>query len=229
MEILEAGFDVAEFAASCKVANVELFLQRCTKLFDILTEANQHLNLTRIETPAGFWAKHIADSLAITQFYPELTEKRIHLADIGCGAGFPSLVLAAAFPEMLITAIDSTGKKIDFVKYAATELGLQNLRTFKGRTGELNRDREWHGRFQLITARAVAPALKVCRETNNMLNRYGRWILYKTPEHAAADLEIMNAESETFGCQWQLSPEFELPNQAGHRQFLSSVPAEHNL
>lgn len=229
MEIPEAGFDVAEFARSCRVAEVELFLQRCNKLFEILTEANQHLNLTRIETPAGFWTKHVADSLAITQFYPELTEKRVHLADIGCGAGFPSLVLAAAFPEMLITAIDSTGKKVDFVKYAATELGLQNLRAFKGRAGELNRDREWHGRFQLITARAVAPALKVCRETNHMLNRYGRWILYKTPEHAAADLAVMNAESATFGYQWQLSPEFELPNQAGHRQFLSSVPATHNL
>lgn len=224
MTQLGASFDVAEFATSCGVANIELFLQRCTKIFEILTEANQHLNLTRIDTPEGFWTKHIADSLVITKFYPELTEKRVHIADIGCGAGFPSLVLASAFPNMLITAIDSTGKKVNFVKDAATELGLQNLRTFKGRAGEMNRDQEWQGRFELITARAVAPAQKICSETNRMLNKYGRWILYKTPEHAAADLEILNTESGISGHSWQLSPEFELPNQAGHRQFLASTP-----
>ena len=170
----------------------------------------------------SFWSKHVADSLAIAQFYPELTQRRIHMADIGCGAGFPALVLAAAFPNLLITAIDSTGKKINFVEKTAAELELKNLRAVHGRAIELNRQLEWHGRFELITARAVAPALNIYNETTRMLNRRGRWILYKTPEHATQDSEVMNAETAAIGIAWELSPEFVLPCDAGRRQFIAS-------
>lgn len=215
-------FDVAAFAVSCHVRDIDHFLLRCTKLFELLTEANSLYNLTRISSPEGFWIKHVADSLAIARYFPELAKTRIHVADIGCGAGFPSLVLASAFPEMLITAIDSTGKKSAFVKMAATQLELKNLRVTHGRAIELNRQPEWQGRFELITARAVAPAMTIYRETNRMLNKNGRWILYKTPEHAMNDLEVMNNETLKYGLQWQLSPEFNLPQESGTRQFLYS-------
>ncbi len=223
-------FDIEAFCQECRVAEPGVFIERCHQLYDILIAANKQFNLTRIETEEGFWTKHVADSLAIVKYYPELAVGRIHLADIGCGAGFPSLVLASAYPEMLITAIDSTGKKINFVRSAAEMLGLKNLRAIHGRAVELNRMTEWKGRFEVITARAVAPAPKIYHESCNMLNgRRGRYILYKTPEHAAADLPLMKELTAESGMEWDLSPEFELPDNAGKRQFLASSLASLDL
>ena len=86
------------------------FLQACSTFQEILYETNKTMNLTRIP-PEEFWSKHIADSVSIA---PYLNGK-FNLCDVGCGAGFPSLPLAAAFPELQVTAVDSTRKKIDFV------------------------------------------------------------------------------------------------------------------
>ncbi len=223
MNIPEAGFDVAAYCESCHVPNVEHFIERCCNLFDVLIFTNKQFNLTRIESPEGFWTKHVADSLAIARYYPELTQKRVHMADIGCGAGFPSLVLALAYPNLLITAIDSTGKKIKFVQQSGAMLDLKNLRTIHGRACELNRLPDWRARFEVITARAVAPASTIYNETANMLNgKHGKYILYKTPEHAATDFDEMNTLTAAQGMTWDLTEEFELPNQAGRRQFLHS-------
>lgn len=219
----EAGFDVAAFCRTCNVAEPDRFLERCCTLYDVLAMTNKQYNLTRIDSPEGYWAKHIADSLAIAKYYPELSRERLRVADIGCGAGFPSLVLALAFPNLWIMAIDSTGKKIKFVQQAAAILELKNLRTTHGRAGELNRLDEWQGYYQVITARAVAPAARVYSETKNMLDsRRGRYILYKTPEHVMADLAEMNSLTAGSGMTWSGSEEFELPNRAGRRQFLHS-------
>jgi 16S rRNA (guanine527-N7)-methyltransferase len=219
----EAGFDVAAFCRDCHVADVERFIERCCALYDVLVMTNKQYNLTRIDSPEGYWTKHVADSLAIAKYYPELAQKHLRMADIGCGAGFPALVLALAFPKLWIMAVDSTGKKIKFVQQAAAILELKNLRTTHGRAGELNRLEDWKEYYQVITARAVAPAAKIYGETANMLDPLdGRYILYKTPEHVQADLPEMTALTTAEGLSWGCSEEFELPNQAGRRQFLHS-------
>ena len=64
----------------------------CSILKDILLSENKKYNLTRIREENDFWNKHIADSLSIAKFFPELRENRLKLADVGCGAGFPALV-----------------------------------------------------------------------------------------------------------------------------------------
>lgn len=223
MKTEEAGFDIAAFCRACGVPDVEHFLERCCVLYDVLVMTNKQYNLTRIDSPEGYWTKHIADSLSIARYYPALTRERLRVADIGCGAGFPSLVLALAFPNLWIMAIDSTGKKIKFVQQTASILELKNLRTTHGRAGELNRLDEWKDYYHVITARAVAPAAKIHGETRNMLKRgEGRYILYKTPEYVAADLGEMNALTGVSGTTWGATEEFDLPNQAGRRQFLHS-------
>jgi len=83
----------------------DAFLQACSTFQEILYETNKTMNLTRIP-PEEFWSKHIADSVSIA---PYLNGK-FNLCDVGCGAGFPSLPLAAAFPELQVTAKADKGK-----------------------------------------------------------------------------------------------------------------------
>ena len=219
------AFDLASYAVECGVAEPERFVERCNLFRDYLLETNRTLNLTRITGVEEFAVKHVADSLAIARYFPEFREARLRVADIGCGAGFPSLVLALAFPNLLLTPIDSTGKKAAFVERAAQLLGLGNVRVVTGRSCELAHQGTCKHRFDVVTARAVAPARTIWKDARDFPNRRGRFILYKTPEQAATDLPEVAEASRRNGITWSLTPVFELPENCGSRLFLYSQRA----
>lgn len=194
------------------------FWNGCDCLYELLVETNKEYNLTRIESYDGYLIKHVVDSLAILKYFPLLAKPGMELADIGCGAGFPSLILALARPGLRVTAIDSSGKKVAFVASAASELGLSNLTAFHGRTGEMVHKEEWRGRFPLITARAVGSSVKIYQDAWRMLTERGRFILYKTPGQAAEELpELLKQKPQR---HWKLSDSFSLPEAMGERVFL---------
>ena len=209
-------FDFAGFAEKANVAAPECFVEKCEFLRCFLEEVNKEINLTRITGKTDFELKHAADSLLLPIVFPELTTRNLKIADIGCGAGFPSLILALAFPHWQISAIDSIGKKIKFVQDAATLLGLKNISTIHGRSVELNCKKEFQNRFDIVTARAVAPTPKIYKEANKFIRRNGRYIFYKTPLQAAeeeAELKKTNSVS------WHNSAVYTLPGDAGERLF----------
>ena len=211
------SFDLVEYADRSGVTNPEKFAQKCETLRLFLIEANRNVNLTRITEKEDFEIKHVADSLSILQFFPEIAQFDFRIADIGCGAGFPSLILALACPNLKITSIDSTGKKIAFVAQAAQHLGLKNLQAIQGRALELNRKKDFQGKFDIITARAVAPSPKIYRETDRFVNDDGRYIFYKTPTQAAEEMPELLKIKQRF---WHTTDEFTLPNDSGLRLFV---------
>ncbi len=217
------SFDLASYAAQCGVAEPDAFAERCEALRLLLVKANEVTNLTRIVEPEDYAAKHVADSLSIACCFPELASERFEIADIGCGAGFPSLVLALAFPKLRLTAIDSIGKKTAFVESAAKELGLGNLRVITGRSRELNCRGEFKHRFDIVTARAVAAAAVIVADARNFPNRNGRFILYKTPEQLKTDLGEVRAMDKKNPLHWEVSEVFEIAPGMGERQFLYSL------
>ena len=210
-------FELAGFAAAAGISAPEQFADRCETLRKLLEKVNQEVNLTRITGKADFELKHAADSLLLPMVFPELTEKPLNIADIGCGAGFPSLILALAFPHWQITAIDSIGKKVNFVRQAAGELGLTNLKAIQGRAVELNRKAEFQRKFDIVTARAVAPSPKIFREPDKFTAPGGMWIFYKTPGQAAEELpELQKIKN----IHWEVTGETALPDDAGTRVFV---------
>ena len=211
------SFDLADFAAGAGVDGVEQFAARCELLRQFLEKANESVNLTRITGFDEFNIKHAADSLMITRAFPELIEQELTIADIGCGAGFPSLILALAFPHWRITAIDSIGKKVNFVREAAEMLKLNNLTAVHGRSIELNRQSQFQKKFRVVTARAVAPSPKIFRETEKFPVSGGRWIFYKTPAQAAEELPELNRIKNM---EWRLSDMLKLPGDTGERVFV---------
>ena len=214
--------DVIEFCRECQPVDIGLFFDRCEQLRVMLEETNRQTNLTAITDAAEFWRKHVADSLALGKFFAPLLHEGGSMADIGCGAGFPSLILAAAYPAMKITAIDSIGKKTAFVAMAAQALQLTNIQVVTARTKELGCKTEWQGRFTLLTARAVAEARKLFRENRQLLKADGQFIFYKTPTQAAAEIIDVSKDSQRYHWGWDTSPVFDLPGSGGSRQFLFS-------
>ena len=124
-----------------------------TAFADRLVRENEKVNLTALTSPSEIILRHFADCAALVPYLPETGR----LLDVGCGAGFPSLVIAILRPAWSVTALDATGKKVTFVKETAVSLGLSNLRTLVGRAETLAAPgSELRGSFDVVTARAVA-------------------------------------------------------------------------
>ena len=205
------NFDLAQIAAECHAADPQEFVLQAEKLRDIVLEVNKSFNLTRITDPTEFMVKHVADSLMIGKFFASEIAAAKSVADLGCGGGFPTLVLALAYPHLQITGIDSTGKKVRFVQETAEKLNLTNVRTIHARVEELNKQKEFMHKFDIVTARAVAEGRILAKYASNFPTEGGRFIFYKTPNQAAEDLQTL---------KWQTTESYELPLDMGTRVFL---------
>ncbi len=119
-----------------------------------LAAENKKYNLTSLTDPHGMALFHFADSLLFADRFPEGAA----VADIGCGAGFPSIPLAIARPDLKMVCIDSTAKKIGFIDAFIINNGLRNVKTVYGRAEELFAVKEGYMRelFDVATARGVA-------------------------------------------------------------------------
>ncbi len=122
------------------------------KLTEIMLEENEKYNLTAITDMEGIILKHYADCAI-------LAAKLKHgasVADIGCGAGFPTLPLAILRDDLNILAIDSTAKRISYVEMAAKELSLRNVKAIAMRAEDGASNPDFREKFDYATARAVA-------------------------------------------------------------------------
>ena len=117
----------------------------------ILVEYNQKVNLTAITDPEGIEDKHFLDSLLFAS-QPEVEGKMV---DVGAGAGFPGIVTKIYKPELELTLMEPTGKRVEFLKYACGQLGLTGVEFAKERAEEAAR-KVWREQFDLASARAVA-------------------------------------------------------------------------
>jgi 16S rRNA (guanine527-N7)-methyltransferase len=118
------------------------------RLLDELDEWNQRMNLTAIKQRDQQITKHLLDSLSIHRHL-----RGAHVVDVGTGAGFPGLPLAIVDPDLQVTLLDSTAKKLKFVDHVATLLGLSNVATVHTRA-EAYQPKQ---RFDTVVARAVGP------------------------------------------------------------------------
>lgn len=117
-----------------------------------MLKVNKSMNLTAITEEKAVILRHYADSATIAEHIPP----NASLIDVGCGAGFPSLPLAIFRPDLAITSLDGTAKRIAYVAETAKELGLTNLTAVAGRAEEYGLNPAYRQRFDVVTARAVA-------------------------------------------------------------------------
>ncbi len=140
-----------------------------------MLEVNAHMNITAITAPDEVIVKHYADCALIAPLIPE----GARMCDIGCGGGFPSLPIAILRPDVRITAVDSTKKKLDYVANTAALLSLPNLSVKASRAEVLGGDVLYREHFDFVTARAVARMQVLCEWCLPLVKRGGTFLAMK--------------------------------------------------
>src|SRR5688572_990059 len=108
-------------------ANVTLAEQQHASLnqyLDLLTAANEKMNLTRIVDRESAERLHIADALTLLQYLPKEPHR---LVDVGSGGGVPGIPLAIVRPDVTVLLVESTQKKAAFLRETAATLKLSNV------------------------------------------------------------------------------------------------------
>lgn len=145
------------FTSQLATHQIELNEQQLAQLeryYELLVEWNEKMNLTGITERDAVYEKHFFDSISLA-FYVNMNDIA-NLADIGSGAGFPSIPLKIVFPHLKVLIVDSLNKRIGFLQHLAEELELIDVECVHGRAEDIARLPKYRDQYQLVTARAVA-------------------------------------------------------------------------
>jgi 16S rRNA (guanine527-N7)-methyltransferase len=113
---------------------------------------NKKINLTAIVEPQAMAEKHFIDALAVQPFLGQ--EQKI--MDMGTGGGFPSIPLKILNPRLNFVLVDSSRKKVNFLKHVIRTLGLKNIDAVHARVEDLARDDAHAGSYDAVISRAFA-------------------------------------------------------------------------
>ncbi|HET9185293.1 MAG TPA: 16S rRNA (guanine(527)-N(7))-methyltransferase RsmG [Solirubrobacterales bacterium] len=136
------------------------------------------------------WQVHVVDSLSGLEF-PELREAG-RIADVGAGAGFPGLALAAALPEAEVDLIESVGRKCDFMRAAIAASGIPNATVLHLRSEELAAG-EGREAYDVVTARAVGRLSTLAELASPLLRPSGVLVAWKGRRDAEEEAQLHRA------------------------------------
>ena len=160
---------------------------RLNLLVSALVEENTRQNLVSRASLEQVWMRHIVDSAQLLHVSRETVPEGPWL-DLGSGAGFPGLVIAALEPARPVTLVDSRRLRTEWLKRAATALGLANVEVILARVEDLPA-RRW----QVISARAFAPLERMLDVAARFSTPETLWLLPKGAK-AKHELEALAAD-----------------------------------
>ena len=139
---------------------------------------NKRMNLVAADSPEEIAKNHVLDCLAAIpvlkqKFFFQKTE--IKVADLGSGAGFPGIPLAASFPEIKWTLVERMGKRATFLQGTVAQLGLKNVEVFQGDFADVSPDT-----FDFAIFRAFHPFEEsLLKNIFRLLKNHGTVLAYK--------------------------------------------------
>ena len=139
------------------------------------------------------WTVHVADSLSGLDF-AELASACV-ICDVGAGAGFPGLALAAALPDARVDLVESTGRKCEFIERAISAGGIGNARVVNARA------EDWAGgegneAYDVVTARAVGRLSTLAELASPLLKPDGVLIAWKGRRDPEEEAELDRAATQ---------------------------------
>ena len=150
----------------------------------LLTDENKRQNLIGGSTLNDLWNRHIIDSAQLLRYLPASTS-----ADIGSGAGLPGLVIGILSPAP-ISLIEPRRLRSDFLQHCVNKLNLPNVTVVPAKAERAQ------GRFDAITARAVASVDTLFASAHHLSHPETIWVL---PKGQRGQLELEAAQASWQG------------------------------
>ena len=187
-------------AAAYGISLNDTALDRFDRYAELLVSWNEKVNLTAITEPDEIVMKHFVDSLVVLGKVD--MPKGASLLDVGTGAGFPGLALKIARPDLNITLLDSTEKKLNIVREIAQELGFETdeaapademgipmygmnkeaVHIIHARAEEAGQSKAFREQFDFVTSRAVANLQVLAEYCIPFVRITGRFLALKGPD-----------------------------------------------
>lgn len=206
------------------IAIDQVALERLALYQRLLAFWNERINLTSITEPAAVYELHFLDSLSVQL----VSDIRLldSLIDVGTGAGFPGVVLASVFPELRVTLMDATEKKIEFLRLVCGELGLSDrVDTVCMRAEQAGQTRALREGFAMAVSRGVARLSVLAEYCLPLVAVGGTFVAMKGPG-LSAELGEAGSALESLGAGSPKLVEWQLPSGAGRT--LLAVPKVRN-
>ena len=176
-----------ELIEGAKNFGIELNLTQKAQFSTFLDELklwNERTNLTAIREDDDIIKKHFLDSLSVLSAIPKNTQTVI---DVGTGAGFPGLPIAIAEPNISVTLLESSDKKVEFLKHIVSKLELKNVIVLSGRAEDGGKNLSHREKYDVATARAVANLATLAEYLLPFIRIGGKMIAQKSAETPEID------------------------------------------
>lgn len=185
--------------------------------YDLLIDWNKKMNLTTIVEKEEVYLKHFFDSISLSFFF-DLHQVQT-VCDVGAGAGFPSIPLKIAFPNLQVTIVDSLNKRIQFLHELASALSLDNVHFYHDRAETFGQNIENRESFDVVTARAVAK-MSVLSEFCLPLVKVGGVFIALKGANGQEELNQAKKAITTLGGQLNHVYSFSLPIEESERTII---------
>ncbi|MBF0229476.1 MAG: 16S rRNA (guanine(527)-N(7))-methyltransferase RsmG [Desulfamplus sp.] len=99
---------------------------------------NKKFNITSIVDPFDVALKHFIDSIAIAPLIVSSSNINPKVIDLGSGGGFPGIPLKVVNPSIELVMVDSSAKKVSFLKYLISQSGILKTNSSKINSSTIN-------------------------------------------------------------------------------------------
>jgi 16S rRNA (guanine527-N7)-methyltransferase len=187
---------------------------------DFLLSENEKYNLTAIKSYDEVFLKHFVDSVLPLDFYS--LPENASVIDVGSGGGFPGVPMKILRPDISLTCIDSTGKKIDFLRMLSLKLGI-DFEAIHIRAEAAGQTDIYREKYDIAVSRAVAALPVLCEFCLPLVKIGGAFLSLKGEnEHSGS----ATSSAEKLGAVLKNTVDYKLPNGDLRRLFVFEKIAE---
>lgn len=189
--------------------------EKFQKYWELLEEANKHVNLTAVTGREEVFVRHFLDSLALIK---AANFNGARVMDVGSGAGFPGLPIKIACEDADVTLLDSQMKRVNFLQNVCANIGVK-ANCIHGRAEEMGKKDEFRESFDYVLSRAVA-RLDILTELCLPLVKIGGRFLAMKAETTEEEIKAANGAIESLGGKLMPAVSYVAPDSGALRKIV---------